>query len=89
MSTRFYRNPMGWGFARGLPCQAPSEGDQPFASPPFAQPIPQGRRRASGDLFSGSLAMRSRVLKSVGPHCDPDARLQRVPCGQITVAFFI
>ena len=46
---------MGRGFAGGLPCQVPSEGDQPFASSPSAHPIPQGRRRASGDLFSGSL----------------------------------
>ena len=46
MSTRFYRNPVRRGFGRGLPCQAPSEGDQPFASSPFAHPIPQSRRRA-------------------------------------------
>jgi hypothetical protein len=46
---------MGRGFAGGLPCQAPSEGGQPFASSPFAHPIPQSRRRASGDLFSGPL----------------------------------
>ena len=93
MSARFYRNPMGRGFAGGLPCQAPSEGDQPFASSPFAHPIPQGRRRASGDLFSGSLAMRYRVLKSLEPHCDTlrgsNMRLQRAPCGQITAAFFV
>ena len=57
MSARFYRNPMGRGFAGGLPCQAPSEGDQPFTSSPFAHPIPLSRRRASGDLFSGSLAL--------------------------------
>ena len=57
MSARFYRNPDGTGFAGGLPCQAPSEGDQPFASLPFAHPIPQNRRRASEDLFSGSLAV--------------------------------
>jgi hypothetical protein len=31
MSARFYRNPEGRGFAGGLPCQAPSEGGQPFA----------------------------------------------------------
>ena len=55
MSARFYRNPMGRGFAGGLPCQAPSEGDQPFASSPFAHPIPLSRHHASGDLFSGSL----------------------------------
>jgi hypothetical protein len=46
---------VGRGFAGGLPCQAPSEGDQPFASSPFAYLIPQNRRRASGDLFSASL----------------------------------
>jgi hypothetical protein len=65
MSTRFYCNPMGRGFAGGLPCQVPSEGDQPFASSPFAHPIPQSRGRASGDLFSGSLDHRNveqRVL---------------------------
>ena len=27
----------------------------PFVSSPFAHPIPQSRRLASGDLFSGSL----------------------------------
>ena len=46
MSARFYRNPDGTRFAGGLPCQAPSEGGQPFASSPFAHPIPQSRRRA-------------------------------------------
>jgi hypothetical protein len=55
MSARFYRNPEGRGFAGGLPCQAPGEGGQPFASSPFAHPIPQSRRRASVDLFSASL----------------------------------
>jgi hypothetical protein len=55
MSDRFYRNPNGTGFAGGLLCQAPSEGDQPFASSPFAHSIPQSHRRASGDLFSASL----------------------------------
>jgi hypothetical protein len=55
MSARFYRNPGGRGFAGGLPCQAPSEEGQPFASSPFAHPIPQSRRRASVDLFSASL----------------------------------
>ncbi|HVW65944.1 MAG TPA: hypothetical protein VHB01_13130 [Nitrosospira sp.] len=54
MSTRFYRNPDGRDFAGSLPCQAPGEGDQPFASSPFAHPIPQSRRRASEDLFSAS-----------------------------------
>ena len=55
MSARFYRNPEGRGFAGGLPCQAPSEGGQPFARSAFAHPIPRSCRRASGDLFSGSL----------------------------------
>ena len=63
MSARFYRNPMGRGFAGGLPCQAPGEGDQPFASSPFAHPIPQGHRRASGDLFSDSL--KDRTIKTI------------------------
>ena len=58
MSARFYCNPMGRGFAGGLPCQVPSEGGQPFASSPFAHPTPQSRRRASGDLFSSSLDHR-------------------------------
>jgi hypothetical protein len=57
MSARFCRNRMGRGFAGGLPWQAPGEGGQPFASSPFAHPIPQSRRRASGDLFSGSLEL--------------------------------
>ena len=40
----------------------PSEATAPpfavaFASSPFAHPIPQSRRRASGDLFSGSLEL--------------------------------
>ena len=30
----------------------------PFASSPFAHPILQSRRRASGDLFSGSQGVR-------------------------------
>ena len=49
---------MGRGFAGGQSCQAPREGDWPFASSPFAHPIPQSRRRASGDLFSASLGKR-------------------------------
>jgi len=60
---------MGRGFASGLPCQAPSEGDQPFASSPFAHPIPQSHRRASEDLFSASLAqINLRRLISVACH---------------------
>ena len=47
----------GWdgGFAGGLLCQAPGEGDQPFGSSPFAHPIPQSPCRVSGDLFRDSL----------------------------------
>jgi hypothetical protein len=33
---------------------APPSAVAPFASLPFAHPIPQSRRRASGDLFSTS-----------------------------------
>ena len=55
VSPDFAATRMGRGFAGGLSCQAPSEGDQPFASSPFAHPIPQTHRRASGDLFSASL----------------------------------
>jgi hypothetical protein len=55
VSPDFTATLMGRGFASGLPCQAPSEGGQPFASSPFAHPIPQSRRRARGDLFSASL----------------------------------
>ena len=43
MSPRFYSNPDGTGLAGGLPCQAPREGDPPFASSPFVHPIPQSR----------------------------------------------
>jgi hypothetical protein len=61
VSPDFTATRMGRGLAGGLPCQAPSEGNQPFASSPFAHPIPQGRRRASGDLFSAFLSS-GRVL---------------------------
>jgi hypothetical protein len=43
MSAYFTATFMGRSFASGLPCQAPNEGDQPFASSPFAHPIPQSR----------------------------------------------
>jgi hypothetical protein len=76
MSARFYRNADGTRLCGGLHCQTPGEGDQPFASSPFAHLVPQSRRRASRDLFSGSLAMRYPVLKSLEPHCDPLAWLQ-------------
>ena len=63
MSARFAPHPSrDRVFAGGLSCQAPSEGDQPFASSPLAHPIPQSRRRASGDLFSGSLGGRFRSM---------------------------
>ena len=57
VSPDFTATLMGRDFAGGLPCQAPGEGDQPFASSPFAHPIPQSHRRASGDLFSASLKL--------------------------------
>ena len=59
VSPDFTATLMRRGFASGLPCQAPGEGDQPFASSPFAHPIPQSHRRASGDLFSASLNTRN------------------------------
>ena len=65
MSARFCRNRMGRGLAGGLPWQAPSEGGQPFASSPFAHSIQQSRRRASGDLFSGSLASHIEFKSSM------------------------
>jgi hypothetical protein len=34
----------------------------PFASSPFAHPIPQTHRRASGDLFSASLRLTAPFL---------------------------
>jgi hypothetical protein len=59
---------MGRGFASGLHCQATSEGDWPFASSPFAHPIPQSRRRASEDLFSASLVSSfSQKLMHLSP----------------------
>ena len=59
VSPDFTATQWGRGFASGLSCQAPSEGDQPFASSPFVHPIPQSRRRASGDLFRASLGVVS------------------------------
>ena len=38
VSVLFYATRMGRGFAGGLSCQAPGEGDQPFTSSPFALP---------------------------------------------------
>ena len=44
----------------------------PFASSPFAHPIPQSRRRASGDLFSASLeAWNGRIKRC---RCGPTRR---------------
>jgi hypothetical protein len=54
-SPDFTATRMGQGFAGGLPCQASSEGNIPFASSPFAHPILQSHCRASGDLFRSSL----------------------------------
>ena len=59
---------MGQGFAGGLPCQAPSEGGQPFASSPFAHPIPQSRRRASENLFSASQVLYSHIRAGLCKH---------------------
>ena len=56
VSPDFTATRMGRGFAGGLSCQIPGEGNRPFASVLFAHPIPQSRRRASGDLFSASLS---------------------------------
>ena len=67
MSPDFTATRMGRGFAGGLPCQAPSEGDQPFASSPSAHPIPQSRRRVSGDLFSASLRFLPYCFLSRAP----------------------
>ncbi len=44
---------------------APPFAVAPFASSPFAHPIPQSRRRASGDLFSGSLGPLTLVFRSI------------------------
>jgi hypothetical protein len=62
MSARFYRNPIGTGLCERSALSAPSEGDQPFASSPFAHPIPQSHRRASGDLFRASLMRQEAGL---------------------------
>jgi hypothetical protein len=59
---------MGQGFAGGLPCQAPSEGGQPFAWSPFAHPIPQSRRRASENLFSASQVLYSHIRAGLCKH---------------------
>ena len=64
VSPDFTATRMGRGFAGGLPCQASRGGDQPFASLPFAHPIPQSRLRASGDLFSASL---KATMQKIGP----------------------
>jgi hypothetical protein len=56
VSPDFTATQWGRDFASGVRCQAPSEGDQPFASSPFAHPIPQSQRRANGNLFRASLA---------------------------------
>jgi hypothetical protein len=49
-----------WAMHPAAGSNLPSEATTPpfavaFASSPFAHPIPRSRRRASGDLFSGSL----------------------------------
>ena len=46
VAPHFTATQTGRGFAIGLLCQAPREGDTPFPSSPFAHPIPQSPRRA-------------------------------------------
>ena len=41
---------------------APPSAVAPFASSPFAHPIPQSHRRASGDLFNASLSSDEKIL---------------------------
>ena len=56
VSPDFTATPMGRGFAGGLPCQTPSEGINHSRRRLSPHPIPQSRRCASRDLFSGSLS---------------------------------
>ena len=54
-----------------------------FTSSPFAHPIPQSRRRAGGDLFSGSLTLRGcRVNIEVSFQCIPSRLLST--CAVVT-----
>ena len=61
MSARFCRNPKGRSFTGGLLCQAPSEGDQPFASSPFAHPIPQSHHRACAGFIQRFLKQNRKI----------------------------
>ena len=77
MSPRFYSNPDGTGLAGGLPCQAPSEGDQPFASSPSCSPsrkaavapaetcsaVPRGSCNGESALLGHSPPSRRRYLE--------------------------
>src|SRR5687768_13807211 len=57
VAARFCSNPMRRAFAGDLLCQAPSEGNQPFASSPFAHLIPQNPRRACEGFVQRFLLM--------------------------------
>jgi hypothetical protein len=71
MNARFYRNPVGRGFAGGLPWQGPSEGERPRAWP--EGPCEARDRAAAGmsrprkDLLGR--ASRYGVASSFGRHC--------------------
>jgi hypothetical protein len=65
---------MGRGFAGGLLCQAPSEGDRPFPSSPFAHPIPQSRRRAHMGFIQKFLAA-STIVETRGKSAGSPRRI--------------
>ena len=54
-----------YGVASSLEDTAPPCAVAPFASSPFAHPIPQSHRRASEDLFSASLEYK--ILRFSSP----------------------
>ena len=64
MSARFYRNPDGTGFAGGLPCQAPSEGERPRASPEG----PAKRGSGSGGDAETAQMILGRLHPATGSH---------------------
>jgi hypothetical protein len=71
MSARFYRNPVGRGFASGLPCQVPSEGAPQSAA---RGALRSGDRAAEGMLrphhsIVGAQASRYGVASSFGRDC--------------------
>ena len=69
MSAPFYRNPDGTGFAGGLPCQAPSEGGRPRASPEGPAEQGSGSAGDAATALLGAPASRFRVASSCGRHC--------------------